>query len=566
MRTLKISLLVFVLSILVINFSFTQPLQKNNYSFGINSEHISHGPFIDTIYVPADKPTIQEGIDSAQTGDLVLVAEGTYIENIIFRGRNINLASYFILDGDESHIQNTIIDGSQSLIQNEGSTVTFNNYEDTSTVLCGFTITGGTGSYQGFMSGGGIRIYLATPIIENNIIENNIIDSPIGETGGGICAYLRSGSPLIIRNNIIRNNTLKNSSTHTYGGGIAIWPDDYTPYLAGVTIENNVIENNESLGNTFSFGGGILVYGGGPAWWATIRNNKIIGNTVSLASNQSYGGGLALNYTNSVVSNNLIVYNKAYESAGVKNIDEGSWSSSYINNTISFNEAIYDEGGISTGYSGQMLNCIIWGNQPNQFTSGSHVLDITFSLVGENYPGAGNFISNPSFIDTIYFLLDENISPCIDAGYPDPIYYDIEDPNNPGYALFPALGTLLNDIGHFGGPKASWRVTEVEDEFTDNCLLQSFSLSQNYPNPFNPSTVISYRLPVIGFVTLKVYDILGREIAALVSEEKTAGEYEVEFNAANLPSRQGSALTSGIYFYQLKAGEFTQTKKMILLR
>ncbi len=70
--------------------------------------------------------------------------------------------------------------------------------------------------------------------------------------------------------------------------------------------------------------------------------------------------------------------------------------------------------------------------------------------------------------------------------------------------------------------------------------------------------MISYRLPEIGFVTLKVYDILGREVATLVNEEKPAGEYEVEFNGANLPS--------GIYFYQLKAGEFTQTRKMVLLK
>lgn len=97
-------------------------------------------------------------------------------------------------------------------------------------------------------------------------------------------------------------------------------------------------------------------------------------------------------------------------------------------------------------------------------------------------------------------------------------------------------------------------------------FVNEFSLSPNYPNPFNPSTLISYRLPVIGFVTLKVFDILGREVATLVNEEKPAGEYEVEFNAASLPSRSGSALTSGIYFYQLKAGQYSETKKMVLIR
>jgi photosystem II stability/assembly factor-like uncharacterized protein len=85
-----------------------------------------------------------------------------------------------------------------------------------------------------------------------------------------------------------------------------------------------------------------------------------------------------------------------------------------------------------------------------------------------------------------------------------------------------------------------------------------FELKQNYPNPFNPSTVINYQLPVSGDVTLKVYDVLGNEIATLVNEEKPAGSYEVEFNA--------SELSSGIYFYKLQAGDFVETKKMILLK
>ena len=97
------------------------------------------------------------------------------------------------------------------------------------------------------------------------------------------------------------------------------------------------------------------------------------------------------------------------------------------------------------------------------------------------------------------------------------------------------------------------QIVEVEIPFAN-----SFSLQQNYPNPFNPTTSMQYTISSRQFVTLKVYDLLGREVATLVNEEKPAGEYEVEFNAADLPS--------GIYFYQLKAGEFSKTKKMILLK
>ena len=88
--------------------------------------------------------------------------------------------------------------------------------------------------------------------------------------------------------------------------------------------------------------------------------------------------------------------------------------------------------------------------------------------------------------------------------------------------------------------------------------LKEFSLSQNYPNPFNPTTNIEFRIADFGFVSLKVYDVLGNEVTVLVNEEKPAGEYEIEFDA--------EGLTSGIYFYQLKAGSFIETKKMILLR
>jgi len=98
--------------------------------------------------------------------------------------------------------------------------------------------------------------------------------------------------------------------------------------------------------------------------------------------------------------------------------------------------------------------------------------------------------------------------------------------------------------------------------------LEKFILSQNYPNPFNPSTMIKYSIPELSYVTIKVYDVLGNEIATLVNEEKSIGSYEVEFNISSL---QGSVsakggYASGVYFYQLKAGDYVETKKMLLLK
>ena len=97
--------------------------------------------------------------------------------------------------------------------------------------------------------------------------------------------------------------------------------------------------------------------------------------------------------------------------------------------------------------------------------------------------------------------------------------------------------------------------------------INEFSLSQNYPNPFNPSTFIEYRIKDREFVSLKIYNVLGKEVATLVDEEKQAGSYKVEFNSNSnlLPSKSGS-LPSGIYFYRLKAGSFISVKKMLLLK
>jgi len=98
--------------------------------------------------------------------------------------------------------------------------------------------------------------------------------------------------------------------------------------------------------------------------------------------------------------------------------------------------------------------------------------------------------------------------------------------------------------------------TSIINEESQN--LVNFLLFQNFPNPFNPSTTIKYSITKQSYVTLKVYDILGREITILVNEEKRAGNYEMNWNAAKL--------SSGVYFYKLKAGEFIQTKKMILMK
>ena len=99
-------------------------------------------------------------------------------------------------------------------------------------------------------------------------------------------------------------------------------------------------------------------------------------------------------------------------------------------------------------------------------------------------------------------------------------------------------------------------VTDVSE--SNNNLIQHYILKQNYPNPFNPRTTINYQIPELSFVTLKVYDVLGSEVATIVNEEKPSGSYTIDFDARGL--------SNGIYFYKIHAGTFVEIKKMILLK
>jgi len=123
------------------------------------------------------------------------------------------------------------------------------------------------------------------------------------------------------------------------------------------------------------------------------------------------------------------------------------------------------------------------------------------------------------------------------------------------------LATISPDLNGDGIPDpAIFIISDIKNEVSTPL---EFGLLQNYPNPFNPSTVISWQLAVGGKVTLKVFDILGNEVATLVNEEKSEGVFKVEFN---VKTGHAPSLPSGFYFYQLRAGGFTQTKKMLYLK
>jgi hypothetical protein len=237
------------------------------------------------------------------------------------------------------------------------------------------------------------------------------------------------------------------------------------------------------------------------------------------------------------------------------------WTAIVENNTIVENHSSSVAGGISIEQTSAILrNNIIWGNTQQSGTQVTGFQNSIFEYCNteEIYPGQGNTSTNPDFMSSGFLLNSQ--SACVDAGDPNSFFNDIEDFANPGFALYPSLGEIRNDIGAYGGPYTSlfpdFIIVAVEEGSFE--IPKSANLYQNYPNPFNPATNIRYEILERSLVTIKVYDVLGNEVITLVNEEKAAREYEIEFD--------GTGLTSGIYFYQCNTGSFIETKKMILLK
>ncbi len=355
------------------------------------------------IHVPADYPKIQLAVNAAVNGDSVVVSSGTYFENVIFRGKKILLTSRYCETGDVSFISSTIINGSKPAFSDTASCVLIINGEDSTAVLQGFTLTGGTGtawkdehSPGTYREGGGVLVALSSPIIRNNLIINNEAVNTGGlASGGGGGMRCGDGSPRILNNVIMSNKGM-------YGGGIVL------NYCDGVAIKNNIIYLNK----VDKFKGG-PTYGGGGIW----INDKLSGIP-------------------HVIENNTLYLNFA--------LDVGS-------EPAGAGAAIL----IWNGAAATIRNNIIWENhfvQTGAVAIYSSTVSITYNDIMETAPGTGNITVDPGLADSSFYL--GSGSPCIDAGDPSASYNDIENSSSPGIAKSPSRGGVRNDIGAYGGKGA----------------------------------------------------------------------------------------------------------------
>ena len=421
-------------------------------------------------------------------------------------------------------------------------------------------------------NGSGIFCENSSPSLHRVTIENNSSE----KDGGGIAC-------LEFSNAILDSVIMVNNSALLHGG--AIYCDNSSPRLERVNVINNssqsdgggiyLINNSTPFLNNVILENNSAIRGGGI--WCYDNSNFQLVNVIIENNIAENGAGIMSISSDPILQNVVIINNVASHAGGGIYLHKSA--PSIVNVTLSNNSAEVLCGGIYCGtYSSAALkNCILWNNSPYElYLNWYSALTVSYSDILGGESGIitngsvtinwlkGNLDEDPLFIGTgDYPYALSGSSNCIDAGDPDTLYNDPENPNHLGYALYPAMGTIRNDMGAYGGPNAaSWYtipVTTIRDEDTKELKAPTiFSLSQNYPNPFNPSTTIEYSVQERSNVELKLYDILGAQVVVLVNEEQDAGHYKINFNAGRL--------ASGVYLYRLRAGDFVETKKMILMK
>lgn len=435
------------------------------------------------------------------------------------------------------------------------------------------TISGNIITENFSLTGGGIYCSESSPLIEDNTIHEN----EAGTNGGGIA--FSNSEPLIRTNNFENNSSTHGGAVYSQNSDPAIEENSFTANHSSqggavytdngnITISDNTFDANDAPS-----GGAIYCFQSSGSINANIITENLAGNggaiycwfgDVDITSNQitgneanGFGGGVYSIQSTFDFLNNLINANTATCGGGMYLL---SAFPAVINSTIVDNTATNTGGGIGGGNGTQfvLMNSIVYGNTSGQITMDStSTCEADYCDIQGGWEGANNIDLEPMFAGISDYQLS-NYSPCIGAAnaeceiggvnYTAPLF-DIQGNTRPNpVGSNPDQGAYENVLGE---------MLAVQTNSQDD-LPSTYALHQNTPNPFNPVTAISYELQASSFTNLAVYDISGRKVAELVNGWRDAGKHKILFD--------GSDFSSGIYIYQIKAGEFEATGKMVLIK
>ncbi len=578
--------------------------------------------FATTWHVPSQYPTIQAGINAATDGDTVLVAPGTYTEQVDFLGKEIVVRS-----SAGPSVTNIFWYSS-------GNVVTFNSGEGSGAVLEGFTISNLNSTIVGWLCG----VYCganSSPVIRGNLIKDN---GNVWSSGSGVmvsqsspiiegneitlneCAYIGAGMRLhecpqvVIQNNVISLNYTWSGYGVAKGGGI--YSENSSALIQGNLIVNNVCD--PPYGQA---GGGIAIEGTGQY---QILNNTFSGNE-SVMPGMNSGGGLYLSGPMMAMVYNNIVVNSL--GGGISSNPQGTAPVILDFNDV-WNNDPFNYYGTQPGNYSLSLNPQFVGGSPYSYeltasspglNAGAFTTDpdpdgtradvgcypydqagMHVALVADNFPiyisaVGGSFgytlhLTNHTTNTTVFdvwiqavlpdssvvgpLILRQGLSFAPQEQYERHIVQNVPGGAPTGNYTYRArvgfyfTGTIYYEAylpftkaGTTNG-SGSWTLTQGLDALaTINSITPApaanFDLRVN-PNPFNPSTVARYQIPDARYVSLRVYDTAGRLVAALVDGWKEAGTHEAAFD--------GSGLSSGLYFAELKGGDYHQVQKVVLMK
>ena len=441
-------------------------------------------------------------------------------------------------------------------------------------------------------AGGAYFISYSNAVLDNVIINNNTAEA--GD-GGGIAI---SHSEVIIKNSIIIGNQTTNDGAE--GGGLKINANCDNTKLENVTIAHNISTNGGAIfsrtknlsltnvtisGNVAPNGGGIKCDGESST---NLLNTIFWNNTPPEIFLHTENDTITISYSDIQDGLDSIITNDGYNKDGMVNWLEGN---------INANPAFCDPLGynftlaqnspcISTGHDGNNIGAYPVGCEtivnytPEQFSLLEPPNDTQFTINETNmYIFNINFSWQTSLDangDSLYYLMratsseigeytiDTNAT-AIDVSYMD-IIEDMSE-NNVTAATLEWTVYVTDGIDTVEADNAPYTIgidgTNALSAYLEGLIPYVFALHQNYPNPFNPVTSLRYDLPEQAQVILTVYDLMGREITQLVNTTQEAGYRSVQWNATD---SFGKPVSAGVYLYQIRAGEFVQTKKMVLLK